>query len=98
MNPEIKIETGIPVPTDRRRSKLKLPFDQLKVSESFFVPVIGEKEQRKIVTRAANYTYTHEGFKFVCRRIAKPIEGVRVWRVECIVNLAHPSPTREKSH
>lgn len=55
-----------------------LPFEYMKVGESFFIPTVRPAEMRYVVTARANsakvkvsiYTTTHEGYM-----------GIRVWRV-----------------
>ena len=66
---EIKIETGFPVPI---RTRAKYPWAEMKVGDSFFVPV---KVPSDINITGARL---NTGFKFVRRTVDG---GVRVWRV-----------------
>jgi hypothetical protein len=66
-----QIETGIPVPAAR----LKYPWDELDIEESFFVR---DGNAGTISTSARNYAKKN-GVRFVVRKVEG---GVRVWRTE----------------
>ncbi len=83
MSKMFKVEVGVPLPTNDRRST-KYPFETLSIGESFFVPDdfgISHNAVRQAVKEANN---RYPGHKFVSRRIDRPgaRSGTRVWRVE----------------
>lgn len=95
---DFQIESGVPVQPDwvRNTNRLRYPFAQMEVGESFHISVEGREEQAKTRARAS---VAANGF---CRRWARQTgekrayiarvrtgqeagepsgEGVRVWRV-----------------
>jgi|TARA_R110000772_G_scaffold245962_1_gene359578 hypothetical protein len=82
---EVKIDKGIPLPTDIRND-LKYPFDKLEVGDSIFFPLSDEDNANRMKNRLAQATRTF-GKKatperhFVIRyRLEDEVSGVRVWR------------------
>jgi hypothetical protein len=72
----IEIDHGVPLPP-LLIPLPKLPWERLKVSDSFFV-----KGDRKLVTRvrsAAKERAKRSGEKYTCRAKAN---GIRVWRIK----------------
>jgi len=68
-----KIEKNIPIGFSK---KLKYPFNQMKVGDSFFVK--GDKKQANAVTvYATTYKKNNAGTNFTCRSTE---DGIRVWR------------------
>ena len=75
----IKIETGIPVPSNITR-KSKYPFKEMKIGESFFLTDKTDPEKaRKKVSAAATMFCREKACKFKTQTFET---GVRVWRVE----------------
>lgn len=90
---KIKIETGIPyVPGKRGRASNGLPFDQLKLGQSFFVPrSLKSYGAVEVATHRANQN--SDGKRFKCSTIRPNqvtvdgqeqtvVFGTRVWRIE----------------
>jgi hypothetical protein len=75
----IKIETGIPVPSNITR-KSKYPFKEMKIGESFFLTdKIDPEKTRKKVSAAATMFCREKACRFKTQTFET---GVRVWRVE----------------
>ena len=85
----IEIEDDIPVPpgSDRRSVERKYPLSELKVGQSFFLPL----EEGDDIKRMANhlsqarqtYQKKHEGVRLTQRMWEKDEQiGIRIWRVE----------------
>lgn len=72
-NGEIKIETGVPMPTKGRGAPRKYPWYEMNVGDSFLVP--GKTHKRWHATAKAERL---TGFKFSVRTVEG---GVRVWRI-----------------
>ena len=81
-NIELKIERGIPAPLPRSLRGKELPFDAMKIGDSFLYPIPKEQDRTKIRNRLAqacsqrkrrnpamNFTLSWDG------------NGVRVWRI-----------------
>jgi len=74
-----EIETDVPIPSKHHIPKL--PWDDLDIGQSFFVPFDGD-DPKKIVNRlnAQQVYYKKRRNKLFTRR-ALPT-GIRIWRVE----------------
>tara|TARA_R100000742_G_C4273256_1_gene92761 strand:- start:88 stop:348 length:261 start_codon:yes stop_codon:yes gene_type:complete len=82
---EVKIDKGIPLPTDMR-NELKYPFDKMETGDSIFFPLGEEDNAQRMKNRLSQATRTY-GKKqepeqhFVIRyRLENEVSGVRVWR------------------
>lgn len=78
---EIKLETGIPIPSRAKSEAAKYPWKEMKVGNSFVVPRInGEPMQltRDRANKAVTYAKKY-GHKYCTRTIEA---GIRVWRIE----------------
>jgi len=82
---EVKIDKGIPLPTDMR-NELKYPFAEMEVGDSIFFVLEEEDNANRMKNRLSQATRTF-GRKsdperhFVIRyRLENEISGVRVWR------------------
>ena len=85
----IEIEDDIPVPpgSDRRSVERKYPLSELKVGQSFFLPLEEGDDIKRMATRLrqASQTYQkkHEGVRLTQRMWEKDEQiGIRIWRVE----------------
>jgi hypothetical protein len=75
----IKIETGIPIPSNITR-KSKYPFKDMNIGDSFFITDKNDPEKtRKKVSSAATMFCSNKDYKFKTQVFDT---GVRVWRVE----------------
>ena len=77
---DFPIEKDIPLPTTGRR--VKYPFKDMEVGDSFFVPPeghFGGEPLRKRINQNAYQNGRKIGMKFITR-VEK--RGVRVWRTE----------------
>lgn len=78
-----KIEKGVPAPgVDSRRTSRRYPFNEMKIGDSFFVPLNGKEPirvQSNVMSSARTFRKT--GAKFTSS-ISHDPPGVRVWRVE----------------
>jgi hypothetical protein len=81
-----KVDKSVAFPPPRRRwnERRRLPFPDLLVGESFFVPLpaLGEARRReydRTKTLAQYYQSTRKGRKFSIRA---QDDGIRVWRVK----------------
>lgn len=74
---EIVIEHGVPLPP-AATGKAKYPWEQLEVSDSFFVPGEGKS------VRATAYKRNKlGGAQYAVRNVKRRnVDGVRVWRVK----------------
>jgi hypothetical protein len=75
----IKIETGIPIPSNVTR-RSKYPFKEMNIGESFFLTdnIDPEKTRKKVSAAATMFCYKKD-----CKFKTQTFEtGVRVWRVE----------------
>lgn len=70
----IKIERCIPPPPIRKQPRI-LPFNRLRIGESFFVKM----SKNYLYYRARQYSQRNPDYKFVVRR---EDNGARVWRIE----------------
>ena len=71
----IKIDKGVPVPK-RSDANIKLPWDQMKIGDSFLIPAgIQQPRIGSMISKASKRL----GWKFIQR---KTEEGIRVWRVK----------------
>lgn len=68
----VKIDKGIPVPTETRVRASKYPLAEMEVGDSFFT----EKDIKGMISR---FAAKHNGKKFVTR---KEGDGIRVWRTK----------------
>lgn len=74
------IEEGIPVPGVKTVRRRKYPLNQLRVGESFLIPMeeYDKKKHNNVSSAIIVYKTMHAPEKkFKTRRVA---EGVRVWR------------------
>ena len=85
----IEIEDDIPVPpgSDRRSVERKYPLSELKVGQSFFLPLEEGDDIKRMANRLspASQTYQkkHEGVRLNHRMWEKDEQiGIRIWRVE----------------
>lgn len=81
----IKLEEGVPVPPRSacRRPKQQFPFPQMKLNDSFFIPLVGEYSQAPIQAAHA-FSRLHPPRIFTTRVGIDPVHntfGVRVWRI-----------------
>tara|TARA_R110000824_G_scaffold15639_2_gene65653 strand:- start:1048 stop:1311 length:264 start_codon:yes stop_codon:yes gene_type:complete len=82
----LKIEKGIPLPTDTRGDTKYPVFSNMEVGDSVFFPLTEEDNPKRMKNRLAQATRTY-GKKqtpekhFIIRyRLENEISGVRVWR------------------
>lgn len=80
---EIKIDSNIPMPMKKRRGFNSYPFHEMKVGDSFFVPLKEGKKQHSLIcqisTSARLYSMASgKGWRFTTRSVEG---GCRVWRV-----------------
>tara|TARA_B100000214_G_scaffold156867_1_gene112507 strand:- start:1439 stop:1723 length:285 start_codon:yes stop_codon:yes gene_type:complete len=85
----IEIEDDIPVPpgSDRRSVERKYPLAELKVGQSFFLPLEEGDDLKRMGNRLSQarqgYQKRNEGVRFTQRMWEKDGEvGIRVWRIE----------------
>ena len=85
----IEIEDDIPVPpgSDRRSVERKYPLAELKVGQSFFLPLEEGDDLKRMGNRLSQarqgYRKRNEGVRFTQRMWEKDGEvGIRVWRIE----------------
>lgn len=85
----IEIEDNIPVPpgSDRRAVERKYPLSELKVGQSFFLPLEEGDDLKRMANRLSQarqgYQKRNEGVRFTQRMWEKDGEvGIRIWRVE----------------
>ncbi len=77
MSDKIKIESGIKIPLNKRRS-FSYPFETIKVGQSFFVP-----HPNGSAGIAGSLTYAKLKFKIELTArtlVENGVKGVRVWR------------------
>ena len=86
---EIKIDKDVPVPvgSDRRSGAKKYPLGEMKVGESFFLPMEEGDDIKRMGNRMSQarqtYQKSNEGVRFTQRIWEEDdIIGIRVWRVE----------------
>jgi hypothetical protein len=89
MKEEIIIEKDIPVPvgSDRRSVEKKYPLKEMKVGDSFFLPLEQDDDLKRMANRISQarqgYQKRNEGVRFTQRLWEKEgTVGIRVWRVE----------------
>lgn len=85
----IEIEDDIPVPpgSDRRSVERKYPLAELKVGQSFFLPLEEGDDLKRMANRLSqarqSYQKRNEGVRFTQRMWEKDdVVGIRIWRVE----------------
>lgn len=85
----IEIEDDIPIPpgSDRRSVERKYPLAELKVGQSFFLPLEEGDDLKRMGNRLSQarqgYQKRNEGVRFTQRMWEKDDEvGIRVWRIE----------------
>ena len=85
----IEIEDDIPVPpgSDRRSVERKYPLAELKVGQSFFLPLEEGDDLKRMANRLSQarqgYQKRNEGVRFTQRMWEKDdVVGIRIWRVE----------------
>ena len=85
----IELEDDIPVPpgSDRRSVERKYPLAELKVGQSFFLPLEEGDDLKRMGNRLSQarqgYQKRNEGVRFTQRMWEKDGEvGIRVWRIE----------------
>ena len=85
----IEIEDDIPVPpgSDRRSVERKYPLSELKVGQSFFLPLEEGDDIKRMANRLSQarqtYQKQHEGVRLTQRMWEKDEQiGIRIWRVE----------------
>ena len=72
---DFKIEKGIPAPPER----LRYPFREMKVGDSFFVPC-SDEEKRRVANRMRSSASKRRGLgAFSLREVEG---GVRAWKIE----------------
>ena len=77
---EIKIEKGIPIPIKQTGSKL--PFEKMKVGDSFSLPYKTKNSSAAIHSSARKYCIRHNlKWKFTARAF-KEEKKVRIWRIK----------------
>ena len=75
MSNNITVESGIPIPENRRRNKY--PWHSMKAGDSFFIEEKDAAKRRKMVISIKGAAARH--FK---TEVRSSEDGVRVWRVE----------------
>ena len=85
----IEIEDDIPVPpgSDRRSVERKYPLSELKVGQSFFLPLEEGDDIKRMANRLSQarqtYQKKHEGVRLTQRMWEKDEQiCIRIWRVE----------------
>ena len=86
---DIKLDDDVPVPTgsDRRPAEKKYPLSQMKVGQSFFLPLEEGDDIKRMGNRISQarqgFQKRNDGVRFT-QRIWEEDEviGIRVWRVE----------------
>ena len=86
---EIKLDDDVPVPTgsDRRPAEKLYPLSQMKVGQSFFLPLEEGDDIKRMGNRISQarqgFQKRNDGVRFT-QRIWEEDEviGIRVWRVE----------------
>ena len=85
----IEIEDDIPVPpgSERRSVERKYPLSELKVGQSFFLPLEEGDDLKRMANRLSQarqtYQKKHEGVRLTQRMWEKDEQiGIRIWRVE----------------
>lgn len=74
------IESNIPVPLTATGASHRWPFAEMKIGDSFFVPLETAGAIGQIVRPAASvWARRHAGFKFTIRKMDG---GYRIWRIE----------------
>ena len=78
-----QIESGVEIPPQAQPlRKMKYPFNQLNVGDSFVFPVGPDEDreavQNRLQSAAANWGRSR-GMRFVTRRVP---QGIRVWRIK----------------
>lgn len=78
MSEEIKIETDVPIPT---YAKVRYPFKEMKVGESFYVPA---SDAGSINGSLGYANKNKQGWEYTSRTIKENgvKVGVRVWRTK----------------
>ena len=89
---QITLETGVPVPSRRHGRNHSLPFDQLEVGGSFFVPLsIKSTGTVQVATHRANQNADGKEFQSSGKQTKEVtgdgheitlVAGTRVWRVK----------------
>ncbi len=86
MTEEFKIERGIPIPLTLSE---KMPLDEMKVGDSFFVATPEDKTQSQLRNHVSSTVTPYAkriGKRFTTRKVDG---GVRVWRIEdCVTKRA----------
>ena len=85
----IEIEDDIPVPpgSDRRSVERKYPLSELKLGQSFFLPLEDGDDIKRMANRLSQarqtYQKKHEGVRLTQRMWEKDEQiCIRIWRVE----------------
>lgn len=77
-----KIERNVPVPKRRVRNA-KYPWADLKIGDSFFVPLDGQHSLEILQNSLLGCIRKSRNLKIeITTRIDKPNNGVRVWRTK----------------
>jgi hypothetical protein len=72
----IKIEKGLRIPDEKAwRHNRQYPFMEMKIGDSFAVPLV---EEAKVRSAASHYAARH-GVRF---RVVKMKDSIRVWKVK----------------
>lgn len=86
MSQQITIQSGVSVPPimpSAEGRKPVYPLKQMKVGESFFIPLQGAKARGRVNSAACQFSIRHPGYFFTTRTVTEEnIPGLRVWRVE----------------
>lgn len=78
---EFKIEKGIPIPTHK---KIKYPFDEMEVGDSFLIECINDPRKKKHIqsyVASVLNRYNKQEQKTMKIKTRREKEGLRVWRV-----------------
>jgi hypothetical protein len=86
---DIKLDDNVPVPvgSDRRAAERKYPLSEMKVGQSFFLPLEEGDDIKRMGNRISQarqgYQKRTEGVRFTQRIWEEDdVIGIRVWRVE----------------
>lgn len=81
MNEEIKIESGIPVPTRRLGRKAKYPIGALEVGESFEVTAATREQAGSRLNGAVSQFRRVNASSEKRFQVSRTEKGARVWRI-----------------
>jgi len=78
-----KIEKSVPIPELALGGVAKYPFTEMKVGDSFFVPIIEGRPLKNVAVAVSSASFKPSikklGYKYTVRQLKT---GVRCWRVK----------------